>query len=54
MDGSHLTGRMTVAKKPTGGKAFDDLVRKIVQVPKAELDKAERRYQKREAKRKKK
>jgi len=41
-----------VAKKPTGGKAFDKLARALIQVPKKELDKAERRYQERKKKRK--
>jgi hypothetical protein len=31
-------------------KAFDDLMRGLVQVPKKELDRAERRYQKRKQK----
>lgn len=39
-----------MARKPIDGKAFDDLARKLVQVPKKELD----RQAKREAKRKQK
>lgn len=35
--------------KPTGGKAFDELARKLVQVPKKELDR-QRRKQKRQKK----
>lgn len=41
-------------KQPVGGKAFDSLMRGLVQVPKKALDRAERRYQKRKARRKKK
>ena len=33
-------------------KAFDDLMRGLVQVPKKELDRAERQYQKRKQKKK--
>lgn len=43
-----------MARKPTGGKPFDDLMRKLIQVPKKELDRAEKRYAKRKAKRKRK
>lgn len=38
------------AKKPTGYKAFDELTRKLIQVPKAEVD---RRIARRKAKNKK-
>lgn len=38
------------AKKPTGYKAFDELTRKLVQVPKKELD---RRIERSKTKRKK-
>ena len=37
-----------MAKKepqPSGGKAFDELARKLVQVPKKELDRQVKRYQ---------
>ena len=40
-------------KKPTGFKDFDSLARKLVQVPKAELDKQIAKTEKRKAKRKK-
>lgn len=46
-----------MAKQSTdagGGKAFDKLMRGLVQVPKKELDRAERHYQKRKERRKKK
>jgi len=33
---------MVDPKKPTGGKAFDELMGKLVQVPKKELDRAEK------------
>jgi hypothetical protein len=42
-----------VPKKPTGGKAFDDLASKLVQVPKAELDAQVRRWKARKKKKKK-
>ena len=45
---------MTEPKKLEGGKAFDTMMGKLVQVPKKELDRAEKRYQKKKAKRKKK
>lgn len=48
---------MAGKQKPTAsgaGPAFDALARKLVQVPKKELDKAEQRYQRRKAKKKKK
>jgi hypothetical protein len=41
-----------MAKKPTGGAAFDALARKLIQVPKKELDAAVRRYRKQKRKRK--
>jgi transposase-like protein len=43
--------RIRLAMQPTSGdgKAFDDLARKLVQVPKKELDSAEKRYQRRKA-----
>lgn len=44
---------MAKSKDAPGGKAFDHLMRGLVRVPKKELDRAERRYQKRKAKRKK-
>ena len=37
-------------KSPLGGKAFDELARKLVQVPKTELDRAEARHQKKKLK----
>lgn len=37
------------SKDAGGGKAFGQLMRGLVQVPKRELDQAERRYQKRKA-----
>lgn len=40
-------------EEPTGGKAFDALARKLVQVPKKELRRAEKRYKARKARRKK-
>lgn len=42
-------------KKPKGGKAFDDLARKLAQVPKKIVVAAEKRYEqaKQERKRKK-
>ena len=40
-------------KKPVGGKAFDELARKLVQVPKRTVVAAERRYEQRKKKRKK-
>ena len=42
-----------MAKKPTGGKAFDALLGKIVQVPKTELDREVRKYKARKRRRKK-
>jgi hypothetical protein len=45
---------MTEPKMLEGGKPFDALMGKLVQVPKKELDRAEKRYQKKKAKRKKK
>ena len=42
------------AKKPFGGKAFDDLTRKIAQVPKPLVVAAEKRYEERKKKLKKK
>jgi len=33
---------MEVSKKPKGFKAFDRLARKLVKVPKADVDRAER------------
>lgn len=44
---------MADEKKATGGAAFDALLGKLVQVPKKELDRAEKRYRKKKAKRKK-
>lgn len=44
---------MSEAKQPTGGKAFDDLARKLVQVPKKEVVAAEKRYERKKKKRKK-
>ena len=40
-------------KPPTGGKAFDDLARKIAQVPKREVVAEEKRYERKKLKRKK-
>lgn len=45
---------MTEPKKLEGGKAFDELMGKLVQVPKKELDQAAKRDRKKKAKRKKK
>ena len=45
---------MSDEKKPTGGKAFDDLLGKLIQVPKKEVDAASKRYSKKKAKRRKK
>jgi len=42
------------AKKPAGGKAFEELLPKLLDVPRKELEQAERRYQQRKAKKKKK
>ena len=42
-----------MAKKPTGGKEMDELMGKLIQVPKRELDRAEKRYRKKKSKRKK-
>lgn len=39
-----------MSKDAGGGKAFDGLMRGLVRVPKKELDRAERRYQKRKQK----
>ena len=44
---------MSDKKKPTGGKAMDDLMGKLVQVPKRELDRQVKRYQKKKRKRSK-
>ena len=41
-------------KQPFGGKAFDDLTRKIAQVPKSLVVAAEKRYEDRKKERKKK
>jgi hypothetical protein len=40
-------------KKPTGGAAFDDLLGKLVQVPRKELDAQLKRYRAKRKKRKK-
>jgi hypothetical protein len=40
-------------KKPLGGKAFDSLLRKLVQVPKKEADRQASKDARRKAKRKK-
>jgi hypothetical protein len=45
---------MAEPKKVQGGAAFDALMGKLVQVPKKELDRAEKRYQKKRAKKRKK
>lgn len=45
---------MSDPKKPTGGKAFDALLGKLVQVPRKEIDAAAKRYRAKKAKRKKK
>ena len=42
------------AKQPFGGKAFDDLTRKLAQVPKPLVVAAEKRYEERKKQRKKK
>lgn len=41
-------------KKPIGGKAFDDLARKLAQVPKTLVLAAEERYEKKKKQKKKK
>jgi hypothetical protein len=41
-------------KPPVGGKAFDDLARKLAQVPRPLVDAAEQRYEKKKQQRKKK
>jgi hypothetical protein len=41
-------------KKPVGGKAFDELARKLARVPKKIVLAAEARYEKRKQERKKK
>jgi len=41
-------------KQPFGGKAFDDLTRKLAQVPKSLVVAAEKRYEERKKQRKKK
>lgn len=43
-----------MAEKKYGGKAFDDLARKLVRVPKRIVLAAEQRYEKRKQERKKK
>lgn len=40
-------------KEPTGGKAFDDLARKLVQVPKEIVVASEKRHEKKKQQRKK-
>jgi hypothetical protein len=40
-------------KPPIGGKAFDDLARKLAAVPKREVARAEKRYEQRKKKRRK-
>lgn len=40
-------------KKRIGGKAFDELARKLAQVPKREVVAAEKRYERRKLKKKK-
>jgi hypothetical protein len=40
-------------KEPTGGKAFDDLLGKLVKVPRKELDAQLKRYRAKRKKRKK-
>ena len=42
------------SKQPFGGKAFDDLARKLAQVPKKLVVAAEQRYEKKKQQRKKK
>jgi hypothetical protein len=42
------------AKQPFGGKAFDDLARKLAHVPKSLVVAAEKRYEERKKERKKK
>lgn len=42
-----------MAQKATGGKAFDELARKLVQVPKKELAREARRYKAKKRRRKK-
>lgn len=41
-------------QEPFGGKAFDDLVKKVAQVPRDLVDAAERRYEKKKQQKKKK
>lgn len=45
---------MSKSKDVSGGNQFDQLMRGLVRVPKKELDRAEQRYQKRRAKKRKK
>lgn len=42
------------AKQPFGGKAFDDLARKVAQVPRKLVDAAEQRYEKKKQQKKRK
>ena len=42
-----------MARKPTGGKPFDDLMRKLIQVPKKALDLAARKEAKRKERKRK-
>jgi hypothetical protein len=44
---------MAEPKKPTGGKAMDDLMGKLMQVPKRELAAQVKRYQRKKRKRSK-
>ena len=44
---------MSDKKKPTGGKAFDDLIGKLIQVPRKELERQVKRYRAKKKKRKK-
>lgn len=41
-------------QQPFGGKAFDDLAKKIAQVPRKLVDAAEQRYEKKKQQKKKK
>jgi hypothetical protein len=45
---------MSAQEKPFGGAAFDDLARKIAQVPKKLVVAAEQRYEKKKQQKKKK
>jgi hypothetical protein len=39
--------------EPTGGKAFDDLAKKLIRVPRPEIDREAKKYRAKKRKRKK-